>query len=104
MAQIDVIQVGPLGTNCYVIHSGNGAECMVVDPGGDSARITAFLKQLNVTPSQIVATHAHADHTGAVAPLAKHYGSKFLIGQADAQAASEQSTINRHAWRLRTAP
>jgi hydroxyacylglutathione hydrolase len=92
-AQIDVIQVGPLGTNCYVIHSGAGMDCVVVDPGGDSARIIAYLKHLNVTPSQNVATHAHADHTGAVAPLAKHYGSKFLIGQADAQAATEQSQM-----------
>ena len=93
MAQIDVIQVGPLGTNCYVIHSGAGMDCVVVDPGGDSARIIAYLKHLNVTPSQNVATHAHADHTGAVAPLAKHYGSKFLIGQADAQDATEQSQM-----------
>jgi len=93
VAQIEFVQVGPLGTNCYVIHSENETDCIVVDPGGESAKITDFLEQRNLTPSRIITTHAHADHTGAVAPLAEHYGSKFLIGAADAQAATEQSTM-----------
>ena len=93
MAQIDVIQVGPLATNCYVIHSGNGTDCVVVDPGGDSMRIIAFLEAKNLNPSQIVATHAHADHTGAAAPLAERFDSKFMLGDGDAQAATEQSQM-----------
>jgi hydroxyacylglutathione hydrolase len=93
LAQIDVIQVGPLATNCYVIHSGSGTDCIVVDPGGDSMRITAFLEAKNLSPSQIVATHAHADHTGAATPLSAQYGSKFMLGDGDAQAATEQSQM-----------
>ena len=93
MAQIDIVPVGPLATNCYVIHSNNGTDCMVVDPGGDSMRIVAFLEAKNLIPSQIVVTHAHADHTGAVAPLVERFGSKFMIGEGDAQEATEQSTM-----------
>jgi hydroxyacylglutathione hydrolase len=93
VAQIEVVQVGPLGTNCYVIHSGNDTDCIVVDPGGESAKISDFLEQRKLTPSRIIATHAHADHTGAVAPLAKRYGSEFLIGAGDVQAAARQSPM-----------
>ena len=27
---------GPWGTNCYVVATGPGAECVVIDPGMDS--------------------------------------------------------------------
>ena len=93
MARVDAIQVGPLSTNCYVIHSGTGTDCLVVDPGGDSPRIIEFLDEIGVVPSQIVVTHAHADHTGAVAPLVARFGSKFMIGDGDEQAATEQSPM-----------
>ena len=93
MARVDAIQVGPLSTNCYVIHSGTGTDCVVVDPGGDSPRIIEFLDEIGVVPSQIVVTHAHADHTGAVAPLVERFGSKFMIGAGDEQAATEQSPM-----------
>ena len=28
---------GPWGTNCYVVATGPGTECVVIDPGKDSA-------------------------------------------------------------------
>lgn len=93
MARVDAIQVGPLATNCYVIHSGSDADCVIVDPGGDSPGIIAFLDEIGVAPSHIVVTHAHADHTGAVAPLVEQFGCKFMIGQGDEQAAMEQSPM-----------
>ena len=93
MARVDAIQVGPLATNCYIIHSGTGSDCVVVDPGGDSPRIAGFLEEIGVIPSQIVITHGHADHTGAVAPLVERFGSKFMLGAGDEQAAVEQSPM-----------
>ena len=93
MARVDAIQVGPPATNCYVIHSGTGTDCVVVDPGGDSPRVVEFLDEIGVVPSQIVVTHAHADHTGAAAPLVARFGSKFMIGTGDEQAAMDQSQM-----------
>jgi glyoxylase-like metal-dependent hydrolase (beta-lactamase superfamily II) len=90
MVEIDVVQVGVLATNCYVVRSTGESECMVIDPGGESARIIEFLDTLQLTPSVVVSTHAHADHTGAVAPLVERYGSKFMIGAGDVVAATEQ--------------
>ena len=91
MTQIDVIQVGALATNCYVVHAENSSSCIVIDPGGEAARITAFLDESNLTPGRIIATHAHADHTGAAAPLVDRYGCDFAIGAADVRAIAEQT-------------
>ena len=93
MARVDAIQVGALTTNCYIIHSGKGSDCVIVDPGGDSPQIIEFLGEIGVVPSHIVVTHAHADHTGAAAPLVERFGSKFMIGFGDEQAALEQSPM-----------
>ncbi|MCH8230025.1 MAG: MBL fold metallo-hydrolase [Chloroflexi bacterium] len=92
MTLIDVIQVGALATNCYVVRSKNSARCIVIDPGGESQKIIDFLHRLELSPDRIISTHAHADHTGAVAPLLARYGDcEFAMGSADVKAASRQT-------------
>ena len=90
MVQIDVIQVGVLATNCYVIHSKNSSECVVVDAGGASSQIIEFLEQNDLTPTSLISTHAHADHTGAVASLVERYECDFMLGAGDVVAATQQ--------------
>ncbi|MBN4064292.1 MBL fold metallo-hydrolase [Dehalococcoides mccartyi] len=90
MLKIDVVQVGVLATNCYVVSSQGSSDCVVIDPGSEPARIIEFLDDQRLNPSVIISTHAHADHTGAVAPLVERYGSKFMIGAGDVVAAREQ--------------
>ncbi len=90
MVQVHVVQVGVLATNCYLIHADDESDCIVIDPGGEPEKIVGFLVENNLTPSAIVSTHAHADHTGAVAPLIERYDCKFLIGHEDVAAAADQ--------------
>ena len=91
MILIDVVQVGVLATNCYVVRSESSSRCVIVDPGGESEKIIGFLDEHGLTPEFVIATHAHADHTGAVTPLLDRYENcEFAIGAADATAVSEQ--------------
>lgn len=90
MVEIEAIQVGVLAANCYVIQTLNQSECILVDPGGESAKIIEHLDSKKLVPSLILATHAHADHTGAASPLVDRYGSKFMIGAGDVDAAADQ--------------
>ncbi len=90
MVEIDLVQVGVLATNCYAVHAAGESDCLVIDPGGESEKIIEFLDGNELIPSVIISTHAHADHTGAVAPLVERYGSKFMIGVGDDVAATEQ--------------
>lgn len=66
---IKVMQVGQLGTNCYLLEDENTHTAAVVDPGGEGARILAQLKADGMELKLILLTHAHFDHTGGVAEL-----------------------------------
>ena len=78
MINIEVMQVGALATNCYVLSDRNTNEGVIIDPGGDADHIQSYLETRDVNPIIILATHAHADHTGAVKTLAERYGSQFM--------------------------
>jgi glyoxylase-like metal-dependent hydrolase (beta-lactamase superfamily II) len=86
--EIKVVQVGVLATNCYILSE--GSECVVVDPGGEVGKIISALDELPSEPHTIISTHAHADHTGAVAPLIERFGSDFAIGNRDEVSVNEQ--------------
>ena len=66
---IKVMQVGQLGTNCYLLEDEETRTAAVVDPGGEGARILAQLKADGMELKLILLTHAHFDHTGGVAEL-----------------------------------
>lgn len=58
MIEFRRIVVGPLDTNCWVLHS--AGEALLVDPGDEPDRVLAAVADLNVTA--ILVTHAHFDH------------------------------------------
>ena len=90
LINIEVIQVGALATNCYVLSDRNTNESVIIDPGGDADHIQSCLETYQVNPIIILATHAHADHIGAVKTLVERYGSQFMIGTGDAQSVIRQ--------------
>ena len=67
--QIKLLQVGPLGTNCYLLEDEKNKLAAVVDPGGDAGRILSQARADGVEIRLILLTHAHFDHTGGVAEL-----------------------------------
>lgn len=81
---------GAFQTNCYVLASEPGAECIIVDPGMDAVPpLTEVLKEHRLKPVAIALTHAHLDHTWSVTPLVDGYGiSPYLHGD-DAEMAAD---------------
>jgi hydroxyacylglutathione hydrolase len=80
-AKIHTIVVGNLQTNCYILQS--GAEAIIVDPGDEPERILRFIKDINTTPTRIVATHTHFDHVLGVDEIRKTMKVPFLIHRDD---------------------
>jgi hydroxyacylglutathione hydrolase len=74
---LETLTVGPFQENCYVI--GDGATGAIVDPGDEAARIALAVEQTGLEISQILVTHAHIDHVGAVAALADEYACPVLM-------------------------
>lgn len=75
---------GPWGTNCYVVASGRGSECVVVDPGKDSADgIAQLVAEHRLKPVAVLLTHGHIDHMWSVAPVAGTYDATAWIHPRD---------------------
>ncbi|PWJ53543.1 Glyoxylase, beta-lactamase superfamily II [Quadrisphaera granulorum] len=61
-----------MGTNCWVLATGRGQECIVVDPGFDVLdRLRAELLEHRLRPAAVVLTHGHADHVWSVTPVCR---------------------------------
>ena len=81
MAKIHTLTVGRLQTNSYIVQS--RAEAIVVDPGDEPERILGFIKDINSTPTRIIATHTHFDHVLGVDGVRKATKTPFLIHPDD---------------------
>ncbi|MDR1945851.1 MAG: MBL fold metallo-hydrolase [Desulfovibrio sp.] len=79
--QVAVFPLGPLETNCFLIHT--DGEAVAVDPGGDPAPVLRRLGDRKLRLTHILLTHLHFDHTFGVAPLAKATGAAVLGPEAD---------------------
>lgn len=75
---------GPWGTNCYVVATGAGSECVVIDPGKDSADAVAdIVREHKLKPVSVLVTHGHVDHMWCVAPVAGTYDATAWIHPSD---------------------
>ncbi len=59
---VNRLEVGLLGTNCYILSDIHQQVCWIIDPGGESERIAAFIRDHALTPRGILLTHTHFDH------------------------------------------
>lgn len=85
MASISVhtIRNKRFSSNTYLVTQSTSTDCVVIDPGTDSNRITDKITELGLTPRYILATHGHFDHVSAAADLKSRFGAQFCIHEAD---------------------
>lgn len=91
----EVIEVGMLGVNCGVLSAENGAGALVIDPGGDGARILRALG--DEAPAAILLTHCHYDHIGAVRELLERFPECALYCHKDCAAGLRDPGMNLSA-------
>jgi len=73
MLQIITLPVGPGQANCYLIFNEENKETLIVDPGGEPAKIKSIVDELTAVPLAILLTHTHYDHIGAVDEIRDYY-------------------------------
>ena len=99
MVEIKRIMCNPLQENCYVI-SDESKECVIIDCGvyyqDEKDALIAYIRDKQLTPTHLIATHGHLDHNFGNAFIYKEYGLKvevcsedeYLISDLEKQASS----------------
>ncbi|MCE3285558.1 MAG: hypothetical protein K0R70_1814, partial [Steroidobacteraceae bacterium] len=86
--QAVIIPVTPFAQNCSLVWCPRTLEAAVIDPGGDLDKVLGEVRKRGVKLTKILLTHAHIDHAGATAELARreslpivgpHKGDQFWI-------------------------
>lgn len=94
---VEMVTVGQFQENCYIIgdeESGTGA---LIDPGDEAIRIALTVEQTGLGISQIIITHAHIDHVGAVAQLVDEYMCPVLMHE---EAEAMMKTLRQQAMMM----
>lgn len=76
------LELGPYGTNAYIVVCKTSGKSLVVDAPGDAGKILEHLA--GARPRYIVITHGHFDHTGAIGELKSALGIPVAVHPLDA--------------------
>ncbi len=74
--KVEIIKVGNLKTNCYLIIKNN--KCLIVDPGDEFDKITNRITKLNLIPLKVLITHHHFDHIGDLKEITEYYNIDYI--------------------------
>jgi len=72
---VQMVTVGPVAENCFIVRREGAGRGLIVDPGEEPDRILAAVEQMGAKIDAILITHCHFDHIGAVAPVATVIGA-----------------------------
>lgn len=81
MINVEKVCVGSLGANCYIVY--DDKDMVVIDPGDNSDMLISVIDSINIKPTYVLLTHAHADHIGAASAIKDNYGCEICIGEND---------------------
>lgn len=89
-----ILPVTAFQQNCTLLWCAATRRAVVIDPGGEAARILRLVEELSLSVEHILLTHGHLDHVGGTAEVAAalavpiwgpHRDDAFLIQALDRQ-------------------
>jgi len=83
MVKVHTLILGPLQTNCYIVHEEQSSTCVVVDPAYSPERILEFSAGHELKIEAILLTHGHFDHVSAVEALRQQTGCGLWMHRGD---------------------
>ena len=81
--EVEMLTVGPVAENCFIVRADGSDRLLVVDPGDEAERILAAVEETGAEVEAILLTHTHFDHIGAVAPVARATGAPVYVPEIE---------------------
>lgn len=95
LLSITRLEVGMLGTNCYILKENKAGLCAVIDPGAEPERIIAAVRKQEGILKYILLTHGHYDHVDALPELAAAFPyAEIYIHRKDVE------NVDRHLFHV----
>ena len=79
----ELVIVGALETNCYLVYCEETRACAVIDPGADPEKIISAIADLELKPVIVLNTHGHVDHIGGNSDIVGKYRVPLAMHTAD---------------------
>lgn len=87
--KILVMEVGMIGTNCYIAVNEETNAGVVIDPGDEGEKILSVIKKHGIKVEAIFITHGHSDHIMGLSEVREATGAKVYISEADSHMLSQ---------------
>ena len=82
--KIEMLTVGPLEENCYLVIDESTNRAILIDPGDEPDRIVRAVHESGATLDAVWLTHAHFDHVGALAGVLREFPVPVYMHPLDA--------------------
>lgn len=81
--RIEILTVGELATNCYIVSCPTTLESIIIDPGDGADVISEYCLSEQVSVKAILLTHGHFDHCLGLLELSLNFNCRSFIHQKD---------------------
>ncbi|NIS80536.1 MAG: MBL fold metallo-hydrolase [Anaerolineales bacterium] len=94
MLELRVLPVGEFQSNCYLVVDASSGQGVLIDAGDQVEAILHWIKPVKV--NQILVTHGHSDHVGALESLRQALGVPVGIHPADVASFGLEADFTLH--------
>ncbi len=91
-------ELGPLGTNSYLVACEKCKEAIVVDPVSDGNVLAEAIEENGFKLCSIVNTHDHSDHTAGNLSIKERFNVPIYIHRDDAERLKEPQDAVLNLW------
>jgi glyoxylase-like metal-dependent hydrolase (beta-lactamase superfamily II) len=96
---LEIVPVGMLAANCYIIGCEDTKMGLMIDPGGDALNLLSKIKKLDLNIKYIILTHGHHDHIGAVNEIKKKTNALIAIHELDKEMLKDENNLENNIGR-----